>query len=142
MEQDIISNGLGKKILWTQCLPSLLFFILLAVTPFSTPAQGVISSSSTTGANLDSLFAPPTNSVTINPGITLDNSSGGSHAVSGSSRFWNITNAATLHGNGTSVNFGSGGSVNNLSNGSILGGGDGVLITGGEGAVVNAGSIT
>jgi hypothetical protein len=127
---------------WAQFTPALLALGLWAGCPNWVFGQGVINQSSTSGDDLDSLFNLPTNTVTVISGVTIDNSTTGSIAVSGSSRDWGLTNAATLNGNDTGVYLGAGGTINNQSGGSILGGNTGLIISDGNLAVDNAGSIS
>jgi outer membrane autotransporter protein len=128
-----------------QSAMGLLLLTLLMANPLQGFSQsGVITSGSTTGVVLTNLFGSPTNFVTVNPGLAINNSGGGSNAVFGNTYFWNLTNAATLNGNTNGVYMDAGGSVNNLTNGIITGGNNGVYITGGTNSVVsvvNAGSI-
>lgn len=142
MKSNITSNRVCGRISRLQIAACLLFLGLGAAGPFSASGQGVISSSSTNGADLDTLFLPPTNSVMVNSGVAIDNTGSGNDAVSGSSTNWSLANAGTLNGNNNGVNFGSGGSVSNLSGGIISGGIDGVQISGDTGSVDNAGSIS
>lgn len=104
--------------------------------------QGVINQSSTNGANLDFLFNQPTNTVTIISGVTIDNNTNGGIAVSGSTRAWGLTNAATINGNTTGVYLDDGGTLNNQPGGSILGGNNALEIFNGTMAVDNASLIS
>jgi outer membrane autotransporter protein len=126
-----------------QSTAGLFLLTLLAANPLQGLGQGVISTSSTTGAYLNSLFGSPTNSVTVNPDVTINNSGSGNDAVSGDTHTWNLTvdGNATLYGTVNGVNLGAGGSVNNLSGGTIAGGDYGVNINGSAGSVVNSSSI-
>jgi outer membrane autotransporter protein len=128
-----------------QSAMGLLLLTLLMANPLQGFGQsGVISANFTTGVNLTNLFGSPTNFVTVNSGVTINNSTSGSNAVFGNTYFWNLTNAATLNGNTNGIYMNAGGSVNNLTNGVITGGRYGVYITGGTNSVVsvvNAGSI-
>ena len=143
MNWNITMKRFNGQHLWRHGAVGLLCLTFLVANPLPTPGQGVIGTDSTTGLDLDSLFGPPTNSVTVNPGVTINNSTG--DAIFGSATNWNLNNdAAMLNGNNNGVNFQAGGSVNNLSGGRITGNGfygQGVDING-AGSVTNAGSIT
>ena len=138
-----IKQGAGQKA-WRVNVAGIFLAALLTASPQSAQGQGVIAVNSTSGANLDLLFGPPTNSVTVNPGITINNSGGGTAAVSGGTRPWNLTNnAGSISGANEGVYLTSGGRVNNLTtNATISGGNFGVAIEGTNGTVVNGGSIT
>jgi len=163
MKTNITMIRCDGRNLRRQSVVGLLLLTLLAANPFQASGQGVIDTSSTTGANLDSLFLPPTNTVTVNSGVTIDNTTSGNYAVSGSSQPWFLTNSATasLLGNVNGVNFGAGsvvnagtitgagsdgvyindGNVENQTDGIISGGSVGVYV-GDTGFVSNAGTIT
>jgi outer membrane autotransporter protein len=126
-----------------QSAVGLLLLALLVANPLQGFSQsGVISSSSTTGVYLNSLFGSPTNSVTVNPGVTINNSGSGNDAVSGDTYSWYLGNhAAVLNGSVNGVNFNAGGSVDN--EGGIIGGGQyGVQIGGDMGYVTNTSIIS
>ena len=138
-----IKQGAGQKA-WRVNVAGLFLATLLTTGPQSAQGQGVIAVNSTNGVNLNLLFGPPTNSVTVNPGININNSGGGTAAVSGGTRPWNLTNnAGSISGANEGVYLTSGGRVNNLTtNATISGGNFGVAIEGTNGTVVNGGSIT
>lgn len=138
----VVSNLHYKWVLQQRFAATLLTILLWAASLGRVWSQGVIGQSSTIGDNLDALFNLPTNTVTIISGVTIENSTSGGNAVSGSSRTWYLTNAATLNGNTTGVYLGAGGTVNNQSEGSIVGGSDGMDIYYGSLAVDNAGLIS
>src|ERR1700744_1928249 len=116
----------------------LLIFFVSAAGIGQACGQGVINVSSVNGVDLDSLFDPPTNTVTLVLGVPITNNTSGGMAVSGSSRSWGLTNAAIINGEGRGVHLSDGGTVNNQSNGSIFGG-DTALEIDGSPAVDNAG---
>ena len=131
-------NGSFKTSL--QRAAGLLLLSLLAANPLSGFSQGVIDTDTTSGVNLNSTFSPAIHTVTVNSGVTVDNSDSGNDAISGDSRPWHLINNGTLNGFYDGVYFTLGGSVNNTA--SIYGGDDGIYIYGNAGAVVNSGSIT
>ena len=103
-----------------QSVVGLLLLALLAANPLPgfSQQQGVITNNSATGTNLNSGFSSPTNFVTVNPGVLIDNNTSGSNAVSGTIHPWYLTNnAATLNGHTNGVYLNAGGSVNNLTGG-------------------------
>lgn len=150
-------------------MAAMLIVALILSATFVASGQGVISTNSSTGVNLDNLFNLPTNSVTITSGLNINNSLGGTNAVTGISRSWSLTvnSNTTIIGNSvavslatsnaTVVNSGSitgntaegvllqdGGNVVNLVGGSIRGIGAEGVSTGFNlpGNVFNAGTIT
>jgi len=127
-----------------QSAVGLLLLTLLVATPLTGFSQGVISSGSTDGDYLNSLFGPPTNSVTVTTGVIINNNNSGSDAISGDTYSWHLTTqTATLNGIVNGVNLQAGGSVDIQKGGSIEGGQYGVTIAGGAGGyVTNTGAIT
>ena len=121
-------------------LLGLLLLTLLAVNPLTGLGQGVIYSSSSSEADLNSLFSPPINTVTVMPNVTINTSD--DSAIYGDTHTWNLTiNGSTLNGYDNGVYLGAGGSVNN-SGGYIEGNyGYGVTFDGKAGSVVNSGQI-
>jgi outer membrane autotransporter protein len=129
-------NGQNSKL---SGMAGLLSLALLALQPLAGFGQGVISSSSGSEVDLNSLFSPPINSVAVRPGVTIDTSD--NNAIYGDTHTWNLTiNDAALSGYYNGVNLGAGGSVDN-SGGNVSGGDYGVNIYGKAGSVVNSGSI-
>jgi len=139
MKANIKTERCDGRNLRHQSAVGLLLLTLLVASPLQGFSQsGVISSDLHTGANLNSLFGSPTNSVTVDAFVTINNSTSGSDAVSGSTHPWNLLNDwGTLNGNVNGVNFSAGGSVNNQPFGTISGGLNGVLISGSPGNVIN-----
>lgn len=142
MKITIITKQSERQDLRRHGMAGLLLTIWTAAT-LQASGQGVVDTSSTSGVYLNALFSPPTNSVTIEPGVVIDNTTSGNDAVSGDSQPWYLTNnAATLNGSMNGVNLLSDGSVDNLTTNSfITGGQSGVEIQGGAGSVFNAGAI-
>jgi len=141
MKSNVKTERRDGQNLRCQSAVGLLLLTLLAANPLQALGQGTIGSDSYDGFYLNDNFSPPINSVTVLPGVTLDNSSSGSDAISGDTHTWNLTvNDATLNGSYNGVYLGAGGSVNN-SGGSISGGNYGVTFDGKAGSMVNSGQI-
>ena len=113
---------------------------LLALSPLQLLGQGVISSDSYDGVYLNGTFSPAIHNVTVNSGVTVDNSDSGSYAIWGDTRPWHLINNGSLSGDSLGVYFTQGGSVNNAA--SIWAWDSGIDIQGNAGAVINSGSIT
>jgi len=115
---------------------------MLLVNGVCALGQGVISSNSSSGINLDAAFPLPIITVTVAPGVVVDNSTGGTDAIFGSSRAWQlINNGATLFGASNGVRLDLGGLVQNQSGGLIHGDANGVTLNG-SGTVLNSASVS
>ena len=71
---------------------------LLALSPLQLFGQGVINSDSHDGVYLNGTFSPAIHNVTVNSGVTVDNSNTGNSAIWGDSRPWHLINNGTLNG--------------------------------------------
>jgi len=115
MKSNVQTERRDGQNLWRQSAVGLLLLTLLAINPFQALGQGVISANSTSGVTLNSSFGPAIDSVTVNSGITIDNSSGGDDAIYGYASPWHLNNNGTLNGKYEGVKFDKGGSVNNTA---------------------------
>ena len=97
----------------------------------------------TANVYLNNLFLPPTNSVTVNSGVTINNSgSGNTIAVAGSNYMWTVINdAGSINGKKIGVGLAAGGVVDNRTDGVIAGGDYGVGFAHNQASVINNGLI-
>jgi outer membrane autotransporter protein len=142
MKSNVKTERRDGQNLWRQSVLSLLGLLLLtllAANPLTGLGQGVISGNSTNGVDLNATFGPAVHSVTVNSGVTIDNSFANDDAIHGYASPWHLINNGTLNGKYEGVKFDKGGSVNNTA--AINGGYDGIDIAGDAGSVVNSGFI-
>jgi outer membrane autotransporter protein len=145
MKPNVLTERRDAHSLHFQSVSGLLLLLaLLLAGSLQALAQGTIGSSYNTGVVLNDFFSPPINSVTVSPGVTIDNTSSGLVAVYGYNNTWNLTvDNATINGttgfNGAGVRLDQGGSVNNVDG--LITGGYGVVVSNKAGSVINSGSI-